>query len=74
MSLGDVSKKEGVLHRTTNYRGAGRLVTALFSNVTGCRYFFYYEIEPGKAVEAYELLSEAKRIADETDMRLALQF
>ena len=35
---------------------------------------FYYEIEPGKAVEAYELLSEATRIADETDMRLALHF
>ncbi len=35
---------------------------------------FYYEIEPGKAVEAYELLNEAAKIADETDMTLALHF
>ena len=35
---------------------------------------FYDEIEPGKAVEAYELLNEAARIADETEMKLALHF
>lgn len=35
---------------------------------------FYYEIQPGKAVEANELLNEAARIADETDMTLALHF
>ena len=35
----DVGKKEGVFPGKTNYRAAGRLVTALVSNVAGRRYF-----------------------------------
>ena len=59
----------------------GRRIIALlagwllpFSAMSQVADTFYYEIEPGKAVEACELLSEATRIADETDMTLALHF
>ena len=48
--LEDVGKKEGVFHGKTNYRAAGRLVTAFVSNVAGRRsqIFFTTRLSPAK--------------------------